>query len=107
MREYRRARDLLEGGELADAIRGFLNALDDDPRHIDAYFGLMEAYELTYEVYPDPELLHQVGNVLLGVRDQDLTDEQHRRADEIELRIGTKLEAAGHPPPAPGRTPAG
>jgi hypothetical protein len=102
MADHRRARALLEEGEMADAIRAFLDVLEEDPEDIDAYFGLMEAYEFTYEVLPDPELLHQVGNVLLGARDRELTDEQSRRADEIELRIAAKLEAAGHPPPAPG-----
>ena len=102
---HERGRGLLEEGELADAIRAFLDALDADPAFQPAYFSLMEAYELAYEVLPDPELLHQVKNVLLGVRDQELDAEAARRAAEIEKRVDAKLESTGHPPPAPGRTP--
>ncbi len=102
--EYERARGLLEQGELADAIGAFLGALEQDPEDIESYFGLMSAYETAHEVLPDPELLHQVTEVLRGARDRELTPEQAARADEVERRIGVKLEAAGHPPRAPGRS---
>jgi len=102
---YRRAENLLRDGELADAIGAYLDALNQDPEHLDSYFGLMRAYETTYEVLPDPELLHQVTNVLRGLRDRELTAEQAARADEAERRVAARLEEAGHPSPAPGRTP--
>ena len=103
--EHRRGLRLLGEGELSEAIRALLNALDEDPELVEAYFDLMKAYETAYEVLPDPELLHQVKNVLQGVRDGDLTEDQIRRADEVGRRIDEKMEAAGHPAPAPGRTP--
>ena len=96
---------LLREGELADAIGAFLGALESDPEHIPSYFGLMRAYELTYEVLPDSELLHQVKNVLRGLRDHDLTAVEAREADVIEREVDRKLGLAGDPPPAPGRTP--
>ena len=103
--DFLRARILLREGELADAIGAFLGALERDPEHIESYFGLMKAYETAHEVFPDPELLHQVKNVLRGARDRDLSADQSRQADEIEDRIDAKLAEAGHPPRAPGRTP--
>ena len=96
---------LLREGELADAIGAFLGALESERAHIPSYFGLMRAYELTYEVLPDAELLHQVKNVLRGLRDLDLSSEESEEADAIERQIARKLEEAGAPPPAPGRTP--
>lgn len=103
--QHDRAMGLLRRGELADAIGGFLLALDADPDHVPSYFGLIQAYELAYEVLPDPELLHQVKNVLRGARDRDLGEEELRQAGEIERRVDAKLVEAGEPPPAPGRTP--
>ena len=102
---HQRAQELLAAGQLADAIATFLAALDEDPEHVESYFGLMQSYELTYEVLPDPELLHQVGNVLRGLRDRDLGEEDLRRAAAVEARVEGRLAEAGHPPPAPGRTP--
>jgi len=99
------ALDLLRRGELAEAIAAFLGALEEEPEDVASYFGLMRAYELAYEVFPDPELLHQVENVLRGLRDRDLDPADIARADAIEARVAGKLAAAGHPPPAPGRTP--
>jgi hypothetical protein len=103
---YERARRLLGEGELADAIGAFLRAVEEQPEHAESYFGLMRAYELAYEVFPDPELLHQVQNVLRGLRDLDLDPAQQSRAAEVERRVEARLAAAGHPPPAPRRTPA-
>jgi len=100
---FRMSESLLRDGELADAIGAYLDALNQDPEHLDSYFGLMRAYETTYEVLPDPELLHQVTNVLRGLRDRELTAEQAARADEAERRVAARLEEAGHPP----RRPAG
>jgi hypothetical protein len=102
---YVRARSLLRDGELALAIGAFLEALEADPDHVESYFGLMEAYETTYEVLPDPELLHQVRNVLRGLRDRDPGVGERERAAAIEARVERKLAEAGAPPPAPGRTP--
>lgn len=102
-----RAFGLLSRGELAEAIGTFLGALEEDPDGVDAYFGLMRAYELAYEVFPDPELLHQVENVLRGVRDLELDPEEHRRADGIASRIAAKLADAGHPPPIDRGVPPG
>ena len=102
--ETERAQALLDQGELADAIGAFLGALERDAEHIESYFGLMRAYETAYDVLPDPELLHQVVEVLRGARDRELSEEQARQADAIEQRIDAKLEAAGHPPRAPGRS---
>lgn len=102
---YVRARALLRDGELAAAIGAFLEALEADPDHLESYFGLMQAYETTYEVLPDPELLHQVRNVLRGLRDRGPGEADAARAAAIEARIEARLAAAGAPPPAPGRTP--
>ncbi|MGD8375599.1 MAG: hypothetical protein PVF68_05610 [Acidobacteriota bacterium] len=103
-----RAFDLLQRGELAEAIAAFLGALEEDPERVESYFGLMRAYELAYEVFPDPELLHQVENVLRGLRDLDLGPEEHRRADGIASRIAAKLADAGHPLPIDrGGSPGG
>jgi len=99
-----RARALLRDGELALAIEAFLDALDRHPEDLEAYFGLAEAYETTYEVLPDPELLHQVRNVLAALADQDLDADLAARAETIAARIVEKLAAAGNPPPAPGRS---
>jgi len=99
-----RARALLRDGELALAIAAFLEALEQHPDHLESYFGLAEAYETTYEVLPDPELLHQVRNVLAALTDQDPGPELEARAGTIAKRIAGKLAAAGNPPPAPGRS---
>jgi cytochrome c-type biogenesis protein CcmH/NrfG len=99
-----RARALLRDGELALAIEAFLDALDQHPEHLESYLGLAEAYETTYEVLPDPELLHQVRNVLAALSDQDPGPEIQVRAQAIAARISEKLAAAGNPPPAPGRS---
>ncbi len=104
---YQRATELLAQGELADAIGAFLGALEEEPEHLDSYFGLMKTYELSFEVLPDPELLHQVGNVLMGLRDRELDEATIRRANEVEARVLARLEEIGHPPPAPGRTSPG
>jgi hypothetical protein len=105
--QHERAMALLRQGELADAIGAFLRTLEAHPEYIPAYFGLMRAYELTFEVLPDPELLHQVKNVLRGLRDQDLGEAETREADVIERAVDAKLARAGSPPPAPGRTTPG
>jgi cytochrome c-type biogenesis protein CcmH/NrfG len=99
-----RARALLRDGELALAIAAFLDALEQHPDHLESYFGLAEAYETTYEVLPDPELLHQVRNVLAALADQDPGPDLEARAGVIATRIAEKLAAAGNPPPAPGRS---
>jgi len=102
--KYVRARALLRDGELALAIEAFLDALERHPDHLESYLGLAEAYETTYEVLPDPELLHQVRNVLAALSDQDPGAELEARAAAIAARITEKLAAAGNPPPAPGRS---
>jgi predicted Zn-dependent protease len=90
---YERGRKLLEEGELAEAIWALLEALQEDPEELDGYFALMEAYELAYEVFPDPQLLQQVKNVLAGARDQALDEARSRQADQIERRIEARLAA--------------
>ena len=95
MSAYERGRRLLQEGELADAIWAFKDALEEDPEEPAGYFALMEAYELAYSVFPDPQLLEQVKNVLLGVRDQDLSEKQSRQADLIERRIQAQLADLG------------
>ncbi len=90
---YQRGRQLLQEGELADAIWAFLDELQENPEEPAGYFALMEAYQLSYTVFPDPQLLQQVKNVLVGARDQDLDEEQEKLANAIERGIDAEIEA--------------
>ncbi len=90
---YRRGQQLLEEGELADAIWAFMDELQENPEDPAGYFALMQAYQLSYTVFPDPQLLQQVKNVLVGVRDQELDEAQVQRADEIERGVDAELQA--------------
>jgi hypothetical protein len=96
-----RARALLRDGELALAIEAFLDALEQHPEHLESYFGLAEAYETTYEVLPDPELLHQVRNVLAALSDQDPGPTLAARAGARASRRSSRGRGS---PPAPGRS---
>jgi hypothetical protein len=90
---YQRGQQLLHEGELADAIWAFMDELQENPEEPAGYFALMEAYQLAYTVFPDPQLLQQVKNVLVGARHQDLDQEQERLADEIERAIDAEIQA--------------
>ena len=90
---YQRGRRLLEQGELADAIWAFMDELQENPGEPAGYFALMEAYQLAYTVFPDPQLLQQVKNVLVGARDQELEPQQEELADAIERRVDAELAA--------------
>ncbi len=89
---YQRGQQLLQEGELADAIWAFMEELEENPDEPAGYFALMEAYQLSYTVFPDPQLLQQVKNVLVGARDQDLDEEQQQLADSIERVIDAEIE---------------
>ena len=90
---YQRGRQLLQEGELADAIWAFMDELQENPEEPAGYFALMEAYQLSYTVFPDPQLLQQVKNVLVGARDQDLDEEHEQLANAIERGIDAEIEA--------------
>ncbi len=90
---YQRGQQLLQEGELADAIWAFMDELQENPDEPAGYFALMEVYQLSYTVFPDLQLLQQVKNVLVGARDQDLDEEQERLADAIERGIDAEIEA--------------
>jgi len=90
---YRRGQQLLQEGELADAIWALMDELQENPEDPAGYFALMQAYQLSYTVFPDPQLLQQVKNVLVGVRDQELDEAQVQRADEIERGVDAELQA--------------
>ena len=71
--------------------RAFLAAVQENPRHVPSFIGLIEAYEAAADEYGDPDLLDQASRVCRDALDLTLEGEQSAFLEAASSRLAARL----------------